>query len=57
MARSDGDMRVSPGYRGAPFAKPRTDHIGGEPLIRATAVIAAILPPVGLAEIEIIRCG
>jgi hypothetical protein len=50
-------MRMSPGYRGTPFAKPRTDHIAGAPLIPATAVIAAILPPVGLAESEIIRCG
>jgi NADPH2:quinone reductase len=31
-------------------------HIAGAPLIRA-AVIAAILPRVGLAESEIIRCG
>jgi hypothetical protein len=44
------------GSRGAPCAKPRTDQIAGAPLIRA-AVIAAILPRVGLAESEIIRCG
>jgi hypothetical protein len=50
-------MRVSPGYRGAPCAKPKPIKSGGTPLIRATAVIAAILPPVGLAESEIIRCG
>ena len=40
-ARSDGDMRVAPGYRGAPWAKPRTDHIADAPLIRATAVNVA----------------
>ena len=33
-----------------------THDIAGAPLIRA-AVIAAILPRVGLAESEIIRCG
>src|SRR5271166_3404197 len=40
-ARSGGDMRVAPGYRGAPWAKPRTDHIADAPLIRATAVNVA----------------
>jgi hypothetical protein len=34
-------MRVAPGYRGAPWAKPRTDHIADAPLIRATAVNVA----------------
>jgi len=33
--------RMSPGYRGAPWAKPRTDHIADAPLIRTTAVNAA----------------